>query len=59
MIARLIGFALHQRFVTLALAVLIGGLVSATAMTLLVLPAVYDDLFARAHERRRGPEITP
>src|SRR3989442_1766771 len=38
--------------------VVIGGLVSATAMTLLVLPAVYD-LFARAHERRRRPEITP
>ena len=57
MIARLIGFALHQRLVTLA-RVVIGGLVSATAMTLLVLPAVYD-LFARAHERRRGPQITP
>src|SRR6266446_226411 len=36
----------------------VGGLVSATAMTLLVLPAVYD-LFARAHERRRRLEITP
>src|SRR5262249_62266675 len=38
--------------------VVIGGLVSATAMTLLVLPAVYE-LFARAHERKRRPEITP
>ncbi len=32
--------------------VVIGGLVSATAMTLLVLPAIYE-LFARSHERRQ------
>jgi len=38
--------------------VVIGGPVSATAMTVLVLPAVYE-LFARAHEGRRRPEMTP
>jgi cobalt-zinc-cadmium resistance protein CzcA len=31
--------------------VVIGGLISATAMTLLVLPAIYE-LLARRHERR-------
>ncbi len=37
--------------------VVIGGLVSATAMTLLVLPAIYE-LFARAYEQRHRHEAS-
>ncbi|MDA8112974.1 MAG: efflux RND transporter permease subunit, partial [Nitrospiraceae bacterium] len=35
-------------------AVVVGGLISSTAMTLLVLPAVYDLVFSPRGPRRRG-----